>query len=528
MIPLYSTDQVRQADKYAINELGLEGVVLMENAARSVFEEIMKNFPELEPEMRIGVVAGKGNNGGDAFALSRHLINYGFNVTLVLMANENELHGHAEVNYKILKNLISKVKGSKIIKFKSLKDLNAFANCFVIVDGILGTGATGSLREPYKSVVRKLNSFNAIKVAIDSPTGLDLHNARADEDTFVADLTVTFAQLKTGLFYEGGYKYAGKVVQGTIGIGNEFFEKLQIKEYLIEPEDAFVWLPVREEDANKYSAGKTLVIAGSSDVPGAAIYTTNVAIYSGSGAVFLAIPKGAKTTAQTNVNSAIVYAYEGDSGSYFSPETVSELNEKIKWADVIAVGPGLGRTEKTIEAVVKLLKKYPTKKFVLDADALFAIGKYGYKHLNLKNKVLTPHHGEFAQLLGITTDELKNNLLEYARGFATETKSFLVLKGAPTIILNPDGEVFINTVGNPGMAKFGTGDVLTGIIASFIAQNKRIEESLFSAVYLHSLDADLLADRVSELGITAEDLILNIPETIRFLNDSILRTAEEE
>ncbi len=528
MIPLFSTDQVREADKYAMNELGLQGVVLMENASRSVFNEILNQFPELTPGMPVGVIAGKGNNGGDAFALSRHLINYGFNVTVILLAKESELKGHAEINYKVLKNLIGKVKGSKLIKFKSVRDINAFANCVLIADGILGTGATGGLREPYKSIVKKLNSFDAIKVAIDSPTGLDLHNAKADEDTFAADLTVTFAQLKTGLFYEGGYKFAGKVVKGTIGIGDEFFDTLEVKEYLIEPEDAFLSLPERDADDHKYSAGKVLVIAGSGDVPGAAIYSTNAAIYSGAGAVYLAIPQQSSTIARTNVNSAIVRAYEGLEGKFLSPTTIDELDEKIIWADVIAVGPGLGRAEETSEAVIKLLKKFPAKNIVLDADAIFALGKYGYKKVNLRNKVLTPHQGEFAQLLGITTEELKANLLQYARKFVTETKSFLVLKGAPTIIFNPNGEAFINTVGNPGMAKFGTGDVLTGMISSFIAQNKSIENSLFSAVYLHSLDADLLVEKLSELGITAEDLILNIPSTIQFLNETFLRTSEEE
>ena len=528
MIPLFSTDQVRLADKYAIEKLGLYGTVLMENASRSVFEEILKHFPELTPGMPVGVVAGKGNNGGDAFALSRHLINYGFSVTVISLASEKELKGDAEFNYKVLKKLIARTKGSKLIHYKTPANLNSLANCVLIADGILGTGAKGGLREPFKSVVKKLNSFDAIKVAIDSPTGLDLHNAKADEDTFRADLTVTFAELKAGLFYEGGYKFAGKVVKGTIGIGDEFFNTLEVKEYLIEPEDAFVGMPERELDDHKYSAGKVLVIAGSADVPGAAVYATNAAIHSGAGAVYLAVPEGAKVPAQTNVNSAIVLPYAGANGQYFSESAVEEIKEKIEWADAIAIGPALGRNEETINAVISLLKKYPNKNFVLDADAIFAVGKYGYKKLKLKNKIFTPHHGEFANLMGISTEELKSDLLGYARKFVKATGAYLVLKGAPTIVFNPDGEAFINTVGNPGMAKFGTGDVLTGMVAAFVAQNKVIESSVVSAVYLHSLDADLLADKFTELGLTAEDLVLNIPSTIRFLNDSFVQPAEEE
>ncbi len=519
MIPLFSTEQIRQADKYAIEKLGIPGVVLMENASLSIFNEILKNFPELSTLDRIGIVAGKGNNAGDGFAVARHFVNKGFQVKVIALANETQLKGDALVNYLIIKNLAERNNNLKLFDFKNIRDLNKLSDCTVIIDALLGTGAKGKLREPYSSLVNKINRFNSVKVAIDLPTGLDLNNATS-EDIFKADLTITLAELKTGLFYGDGYKFSGKVVKGSIGIGEEYFNSLTVKEYLVEPEDAFIGLPERQPDANKYTAGKVLLIAGSTEMPGAAIYSTNAAIYSGAGAVLLSIPRNVRGVALDRLNSAI--ALNVPSEDYFTAEDLNVLEEKINWADVIALGPGLGRKKATIEALLMLIDKFKSKRFVLDADAIFAISTRGYENVNLKNAVLTPHFGEFAGLLGVKTRELKSNLLKYGREFVEKTSAFLVLKGAPTLIFNTNGEVFINTSGNAGLAKFGSGDVLTGIIASFIAQSGNIEQSLISAVYLHGLDADLLSEKKTILGISAEDLIANFPTTIKFLRDSFV------
>jgi len=517
MIPLFSTEQVRKADKYAIEQLGIPGIVLMENASLSIFNEILNNFPELSNFETIGIVAGKGNNAGDGFALARHFVNNGFHVKIVCLADENQLKGDALTNFLILNNLSKSNQSLKIIKFSSIRDLNLLKDCSVIVDALLGTGAKGSLREPYFSIVRKLNSFNSIKVAIDLPTGLDLNNPNT-EVAFEADLTVTLAELKTGLFYGAGYKFAGKVVKGSIGIGDYYFETMEINSYLIEPEDAFSGLPSREIDANKYSAGKVFLIAGSVEMPGAAVYSANSALYSGAGAVILAIPEKIRQVAQTKLNSVIAFTF--DSQNYLKQSNIKELESKIQWADVIAIGPGLGRQPETLKAVTDIFDKFGGKKFVVDADAIFALSKIGLDKFNFKNTVFTPHYGEFANLLGITTEELKNNLLNAGIDFVKKTSAYLVLKGAPTVVFNPQGEIFINTSGNAGLAKFGSGDVLTGLLSSFIAQTNRMESSIISAVYLHGLDADLLVESKTLLGLNAEDLITNIPQTIKFLEDS--------
>jgi ADP-dependent NAD(P)H-hydrate dehydratase / NAD(P)H-hydrate epimerase len=521
MIPLYSTEQVRAADSYAISKLQIPGEILMENAAISITESIFKKYPYIDFSYSFGIVCGKGNNGGDGFALARQLLIKGFTVEVLSLATEKELKGDALTNYKIIKNLSKEDENLTLSIYSSIRDLQKIINCEIIVDAILGTGSSGELTSPINQIVEKLNRALAIRIAIDSPTGLKLTNSSGD-NVFNANFTVTLAAMKTGLFYEAGKRNAGKVVVGSIGIGKKYFETLQSNEYLVEPEDVVGFLPKKDIDLNKYTAGKTLVVAGSSDMPGAAIFAMNAAMISGSGAGLLTFPKSLKLLAQAEMNSAIVLDYEDEQNGYLQYQNVDKINENAKWADAIAIGPGLGRDGDTQKAIIEIINNCSKKTFVIDADAISALNNKKYMKIDLFGNVFTPHHKEFADLLGVEINELKMNLLDYGKKFTKETQAYLVLKGAPTIIFNPDGEVFINSTGNAGLAKFGSGDVLTGIIASFIAQQQDVEKSITSAVYLHGLTADLLVKKESEFGITPQKLIEQFPSTIKFLRKSVV------
>lgn len=520
MIPLYSQEQVRAADNYAISKLQIPGEILMENAAISIVEAIIEKYPYLDTDYQFGIVCGKGNNGGDGFAVARHLLAKGFSAQVLSLADQRQLQGDALTNFKILKNFIKDYPNSEFRIYKSNRDLNNVCNCEIIVDAILGTGATGELKEPINKIVAKLNDSSALRIAIDSPTGLNLSNA-SGEIIFNANFTVTLAAYKTGLFYEKGKANSGKVVNGSIGIGNKYFNSADANSYLIEPEDVVGFLPKKGTGLNKYSAGKVFVIGGSQRMPGAAIYAINSAMISGTGAGILSFPKSMQQLGQAKMNAGIVYDYEDDETGILATKNLAELKSHITWADVIALGPGLGREKETQEAVFNIIKSHPDKKIVIDADGITALNKR-YKKVDLSGKVLTPHHKEFADLIGVDLDELKNNLLKYGRKFASETNSYLVLKGAPTIIFNQNNEVFINSTGNVGMAKFGSGDVLTGIIASLISQHDDIEESIIAATYLHSLSADLIVKKESEFGITPEKIIEQFPKTVKFLRKSIV------
>jgi ADP-dependent NAD(P)H-hydrate dehydratase / NAD(P)H-hydrate epimerase len=524
MIPLYSAQQVREADSYAINSLGIPSIILMENASRSIFEIITQQCAEYIENKNIGIVCGKGNNGGDGFAVARHFINDSFDVRIIALGAEEELKGDALINFRILKNLLNEYPQSKLLVFDHSRELSILDDCSLVIDAMLGTGTRGAIGEPHKTIVEKLNQLNAYRIAVDLPTGLDLENS-SGEIIFKADMTITLSEYKTGLFYGKGYINAGNIFKGSIGIGDEYYQKLKVSEYLIEPEDAFFGLPIKDLDAQKYSAGKVFVVAGSGKMPGASFFTTNTVLKSGAGACYLAFPDSIKTLAQQKLDAAIVASYNDESKQYLSKNNLDELSPKIDWADVVAIGPGLGREEETQNAVRQIMHSYKTKKFVIDADAVFALGKDEYKKVNLKGKILTPHHKEFASMVGIEIHELENNLLSIGKTFASENSCYLVLKGAPTIIFNPDGESFINSTGNPGMAKFGTGDVLTGLIASFLAQSEEIEDALISAVYIHSLACDLLMEEKTEFGFTASDIIEKIPYAIKFIINSFVQNT---
>lgn len=523
MIPLFSNEQVRKADNYAINRLKIPGLVLMENASRSIFQITLEKLTDISPSFEIGIICGKGNNGGDGFALARHFINHGYKVKIVSLSSGRDLKGDAKTNFEILKLLIKNVSGSSLIFYKSPKDINKLKSCHVLFDAILGTGGKGELKEPYRTIVKTLNKFDGYKIAVDVPTGIDLDNGTGDL-IFDADLTITLSELKTGLFYGSGYKNAGEIAKGYIGIGDEYYNEIKTKYYLIEPEDAFIGVPVKKIDDYKYSAGKVLSIAGSGKLPGAACFTANSAIYSGAGASILTFPDSVKSIAHAKLESTTIYNFDDEGNEFLLQKNIEEIKELLDWADSIAIGPGLGRENETIESVRKLLKMLTNKRVVIDADGLFAISNNYFKKVNLSGMILTPHHQEFSQLIGVKLSDLHNNIMKYGKKFAEETESYLVLKGAPTIIFTPLGEALINTTGNSGMATFGTGDVLTGMIASFIAQSNNIEEAVISAVYIHSLAADLLLNDSTEHGITAESLMKKIPSTIKFLEDSVVKS----
>jgi len=309
MIPLYSAQQVRDADAYAINTLGIPSIVLMENASRSIYEQLISMYGQVIENNNIGIVCGKGNNGGDGFAVARHFINNDFNVRIISLGDEDELKGDALTNFRIIKNLLAQYTLSKLVIYESNRDLAALEDCSIILDAMLGTGTRGELGEPYKSIVEKLNMLNSYRIAVDLPSGLDLERASGDV-IFNADSTITLSEFKTGLFYGKGYLHSGNVLKGNIGIGDEYYQKQNIIDYLIEPEDAFFGLPSKELNLHKYSAGKVLVVAGSGNMPGAPILTTNTVMKSGAGACFLAFPNSIKQIAQQKLDSAIVFSYK--------------------------------------------------------------------------------------------------------------------------------------------------------------------------------------------------------------------------
>jgi NAD(P)H-hydrate epimerase len=518
MIPLYNTSQIRNLDTFAIKRLKIPSVVLMENAAIGIYQTIVERVDNI---ISVGIVCGKGNNGGDGYAVARHFSNAGFDVKVISIGTESDLSEDCKTNFNILKNLSANRKNLKIKSYKSSKDVNWLKGCSLVVDAILGSGFTGELKEPYSSIVKSLNKISAFKCAIDVPTGLNADTGFS-EIVFKSDLTVTLGEFKKGLFIGKGYEFCGEVVLKEIGIGTDYFDGINPDTYLIEPEDVYTNLPKRTKSVHKYSAGKVLSIAGSYKYPGAAALTSQSSLISGAGSSILAIPESTKKLIHKNLLEVVVESYGNDKTKYFNVEALNTLQQKIKWADVVSIGPGLGREVETINAVKEFLMQRKFKLAVIDADALFALDQPFLKKTNIKNCVLTPHLGEFSQMMGVDSRSIEKNILSYGREFAIKHKCRLVLKGAPSIIFNQVGEAFINTTGNSGMAKFGTGDVLTGIISGILSQNKNTETAAIAGVYLHSLSADLLLNEKPISNYLASDIMNNYPAAVKFLEGSIV------
>jgi hydroxyethylthiazole kinase-like uncharacterized protein yjeF len=515
MIPLYSNSQIRALDSFAINKLQVPGIVLMENAALGIAEIILSRFPEISS---VGIICGKGNNGGDGFAVARQLSNKGIDVQVIYLGDPISMSEDCRTNFEICNNLIQLRKNLKLTQFSGIKQLKLIQNSDLIIDAILGSGFSGDLKEPIVSIINELNKFRAIKIAVDVPTGLNADTGSGNL-IFNSDLTITLGEFKKGLFVNKGYEFCGQIVLREIGVGRDYFENILTDTFLIEPEDAYEFIPKRNKRINKYSAGKVLTIAGSYQYPGAAILSAGSVLYSGAGASILAIPKSVKKFIHKKFTELVVQSYGSEQSNYLTPDDYKNLEQKIKWADVVALGPGIGREEDTIKFVHQFLKKKDFNFAVIDADALFALKDILAK-TDLRKCILTPHYGEFCSLTSLSIEELEKDVIQVGKEFAQKYKTTLVLKGAPTITFSSDGNCFINSTGNNGLAKFGSGDVLTGMIAGFYSQIKNSINAALLAVYLHGLTADLLLNRKTEFGIVASELMKNIPASINFIKRS--------
>lgn len=520
MIPLFTNKQIRGVDSIAIDQLSFPSLLLMENAASSLFSIISeKGFLSKTPTS-VGILCGKGNNGGDGFALARKIAFAGHNVKVLFTSDVSELSPDARKNYELLVNSSTDYKNISLKKIVKSSDVNIFRSTDLIIDALLGSGSQGELKGLIKNIVENINSFSAKKVAIDVPTGLNADTGYG-EKIFKADLTISLGELKRGLFFGEGYNVSGNVEKGSIGLGEKYFSNQTTEDFLVEKTDVKSFIPVKGKSLNKYSAGKVFLLTGSKRFGGAAVLSATGAFRSGAGAVILAIPNTLQKIILMKRPETVINFYGKENAEFLSSEDYPSLKEKISWADAIAIGSGIGRNESTIDFVHLLLRKHPDKKIVVDADAIFALRENGYKKFKLKNAVFTPHLGEFCNLINVEKNIIEQDLLHYGKEFVRETRSILILKGPRTITFTSDGKAFINSTGNEGLAKFGSGDVLAGMLASFLAQFKSVQHAVLSAVYLHGLAADQLKKEKSAYGFTATDVANQIPFTLKGLNNAL-------
>lgn len=506
--------QMKKIDEYTINEIGIPGSVLMENAALAVVNEIVKDFASIKGK-DICVVAGRGNNGGDAFAIARHLFNKGAVVTNILLAEKGAVLGDACVNLEILDKM--KVNTIEVKDISNLKELKAILEkAEVIVDGIFGTGLRRDIDGLDKELVNLINSMKKPVIAIDIPSGVNGETGEIAGVCIKAYKTVTFAFPKVGHFIHPGCDYTGELVIADISIPQNTLNNIEIDHFAIDEEYVAKLIPKRRPDSNKGSFGKILVVTGSVGMTGAGCLAGGAALRTGAGLVYLAVPASLISIYETNLLEAVKIPLD-DIGGIISGNSEAELKKQFENMDVIAVGPGLS-TGGGVGQVVAGIVKGSTKPLVIDADAINALVK-DVSVLKRKSVplVITPHPGEMARLMGTSVEEIQKNRIKTARDFSKNFEVITVLKGSRTIVASPDGRVYINTTGNSGMATGGTGDVLTGVIASFIGQGLEPLEAAVAGVYIHGLSGDIATASTGEHGLTAGDLVEKLPLAIKKL-----------
>jgi hydroxyethylthiazole kinase-like uncharacterized protein yjeF len=517
MIPILTPKQMKQADETAIKRFRIPSLVLMENAGTAVADVIGNILPfdilsmNNTESIRILVICGKGNNGGDGFVISRILLERGFDVTTLLMEHPRELGGDAAVQYRTLldvdpRNLPKQFQSTLVRKRRQ--------QYTVIVDAMLGTSFRGALRGKYLTAVKWCNQQNAIRIAVDIPTGLNGETGEVVSDAFRADVTVTMSNPKSGFYIGSAKEFTGDVIVAQIGIPSKAIPKSKIQ--LVETEEIKRTFPKRAVNSHKHSVGKIFVLAGSRSMMGAALLSVSAAMRTGAGQVILGIPESEYMVAAKRTLEVMPLPLPATAEGSLSMNALPEIIRRMEWCDVLLIGCGLSRNEETQELIRTVIKKC-RKPMVIDADGLNALAADMsiLKGHRTKNLVLTPHVGEFSRLSGISSKEIERNKFSLAAHFAEEYRVTLVLKGAPSIVADAQGMISVNCTGNPGMSTAGSGDVLSGIVAALIGQGNDPGNAAVNGVFIHGAAGDAAAEKIGMQGMIASDMIKLLPETIR-------------
>ena len=505
---LVTAELMRQIDRAAIDKHGISSLELMENAGRGIAEQlILQNIIDPASDAKVVIFCGKGNNGGDGLVVGRYLNNAGIDIKIFFIGPANKLSDDALVNHARAVEA-----GAAVEELKSINDINPNLHCTHIIDAILGTGFEGAPHGLAAELIEYINRQNAIVISVDLPSGLNADNGQHEGAVVRADFTLTLALPKYGLFLSPGRALAGQVEIVPIGIPDEVFEKFKLPHQLITAELVVSKLPKRKPDGHKGDFGYLLIIAGSTGLTGAAELTANSAMRSGCGMVRVACPSSIQSVMATKLTEIMTHPLpDVAKKGALALRALGEIRKLALDYDAIALGPGIGRHHETMELVKRFVAENE-KPIVIDADGLFALAS----NIDVLKKtkaptVLTPHAGEFKRLTGIDAPADIHKRFEIAQSFAKEFNVVLFLKGSPTIIATPDGNSYLNPTGNSGMAKGGSGDVLTGIIASLLAQGLSVENAAVCGAYIHGLAGDFAADALTPCAMIAGDIIDFLP-----------------
>ena len=506
---------MRRIDACVVKDYGLPAVALMENAGRRTAEEAAAMIGGAE-DKSFAVFAGGGNNGGDAFAAARHLVNMGARVKLFFTGEEERLGEAARAMHDAVRAM-----GVEIHPLVSDRDWDrlrvSLRFCNAVVDGVLGTGTRGELRDNVRRLIEEMNAAGKPVMAIDIPSGVEADTGRITSVAVHAVRTLALGLPKVGHLLGQGASATGELLVDDIGIPRALLEGEELRQSLITRTAAAKLLPVRARDVHKGSCGRILVLAGSLGMTGAAALAAEAALRIGAGLVTLAVPERLYPVFAAKLTEVMVMPVPDDGTGHFGGlkalESALGLAEN---ADAVLIGPGIGRAAETSE-FVRLFAADVKAPLVMDADAIYAF----HGHLDALRElpqvpILTPHLGEFAGLLGKTIDEVEDDLLDVAREAARAHQAVFVVKSACTIVVYPDGDAFFTTCGNAGMATAGMGDVLAGTIAGLMRQMESGMTPLVG-VYVHGRAGDIAYEHCGN-GLVAGDVLELLPAALKELS----------
>ena len=513
---LVTAREMQNLDRLAVEEYSIPGIVLMENASKAVADVAVWMLDKCEVNSII-VVCGKGNNGGDGFGAARWLASYGYDVKVMFVGDDLDVvQGDAAIELNMLLSAGVDVVcvADEEALFVAEVDLQ---NADLIIDAMLGTGFEGELRGNYKKLCQIINDCETKVLAVDVPTGVNADKGTVADDAIRADATVTMALVKCGMLQYPAREFVGELHIAEIGMPQNMLDNCNSKKYLLTPEIISRLLPIRSRNAHKGDAGRVVVVAGSPGFIGAAALCSKSAVKAGAGLVSLLSPESSAALLAIKLDEEMVHALDEDINCELTPSAIEDILDKVSGADVLAIGPGLGTGKRTMAAVREVLLQID-KPVVIDADALTALKDHTYVLNEMAApKVLTPHPGEFARLTGLSIEEINSNRVELAAKFAERWNAVVVLKGAATVIGCPNGTVYVNTTGCEAMATGGSGDVLTGIIASLAGQGISLQEAALCGVYLHGVAGELAAN--DSIGLAAGEITQCLPRALQLAKE---------
>lgn len=495
---ILSAEQIREADAFTIENEPIRSLDLMERAANAFVKWFVEQFNATRD---VNIICGPGNNGGDGLAIGRLLFGRGYKVNVHVIKVSDKCSEDFRLNLNRLKELIP------IHEILNNNHIPAFESNLVIIDAIFGSGLTRPAEGLYGKVIKAMNKSSATIVSVDIASGLFTDSHSEGENIVQPDYTITFQLPKLAFLLPSNEKYTGKVVVVDIGLSKDFIHTVASQTFYVDKEFVSSKVKRRNFFSHKGTYGKILLIAGSKGKMGACVLATKACLRTGSGLVTAHIPKAGYEIMQISVPEAMT--------SLDKSKKIFTSLPDISIYDTLGIGPGLGTDEKTVAAFSQLLIQ-ADKPVVIDADGLNILSK----HKDIIDKlpphsILTPHPKEFERLAGEPENDFER--LEMQKEFSARYNVIMVYKGGYTSISTPDGKLFFNASGNPGLATGGTGDVLTGVITSLLGQGYHPEDATVLGVYLHGLSGDIAIRRKGPEALIASDVIEHIADAYKEL-----------